>query len=92
MVWSLPEATTGWHQVGKRVVQNLLSAVNQQKAMKKYSAQTGYPTAHALIRKSAGNYRRTPRGRGKEKGKNARNTGAAKTPRHEATRAVAATL
>ena len=42
------------------------------------------------IAKSNGNYRRTPRGRGKETEKTARGAGTAKTPRLEATGKIAA--
>lgn len=41
-------------------------------------------TQLGLFKKTTWVYRRTPRGRGKEANKNARVTGAAKTPRFEA--------
>jgi hypothetical protein len=45
-----------------------------------------------LIKKSIGNYRRTPRGREKEGLKNARKTGTTKTPRFDPTKAVVSNL
>lgn len=60
--------------------------------MKKCVAQADPRTAQDLIKKSTWVYRRTPRGRGKEGAKNARQTGAAKTPRFEANSWVASKL
>jgi len=60
--------------------------------MKKHFAQAGVRVTQDLTEKSTWVYRRTPRGRGKEGAKNARKTGAAKTPRFEADAAVASKL
>ena len=60
--------------------------------MKMNLHKTDFGLCKGLIKKSIGNYRRTPRGRGKEGLKNARETGTAKTPRFEATSTVESKL
>jgi hypothetical protein len=67
-------------------------AKTNSRSLKSAVHRSDYRQVHDLIKKSTGNYRRTPRGRGVENIKNARETGAVKTPRFEATSAVAAKL